>query len=156
MYLTIDFFNKLLYNNDKEMLMIDLLTEEQIIEFIEKYGDGDIFYSFHRGTDGTIIIKYLPNFTKFADESNIDAFKKELKDHPHLKERYLSEIILTNAYAYIPNNDHSAKNPLVKNYKKFLEDIKAKYSRRAEYCKPENIKDSKRNKHNDHHHHRGR
>ena len=100
---------------------MERLTEEQIIKFIEQYGDGDIYFSHYHETDGKTSVKYLPKFTKFADWDNIEPFKEELTEHPHLKDKYLQEIILTPNYAYIPNGDN--KNPLVKNYKKFLEDL---------------------------------
>ena len=130
--------------------MLDILTQENLVDFIQKYGDGDIYFSHYRETNGTIIIKYLPAFTKFADEDNIDTFKKELTDNPHLKERYLQEIILTPKFAYIPNSDKNNKNKLVKNYGKFLEDVKTanskKFAVKSKYCKPENNKNYK--KHN--------
>lgn len=128
--------------------MFDLLTQENLVDFIEKYGDGDIYYSHYKETNGTIIIKYLPSFTKFADEENIEPFKQELKEHPHIRSRYLQEIILTPKFAYIPNSDTSNKNKLVKNYSKFLEDLKKekakKYAVQTEYCKPENKKNHNR------------
>lgn len=119
------------------------LNEYQIMEFIEKYGDGDIYFSHYKETDGTIIVKYLPKFTHFADEDNILLFKKELREHPHLKPKYLAEIILTDKFAYIPNGNN--KNPLVENYKAFLEEIKApKFAVQSEACKEENIKETHR------------
>ena len=130
--------------------MIDSLTQQDLILFIEKYGNGDIYFSHYKDTTGKITIKYLPMFTKLADEDNIADFKKELTEHPHLKDKYLKEIIITNKFAYIPNDDFSSKNPLVLNYKKFLDNIKqqTKYSTKVIYCKPSNLKNNKqKNKH---------
>lgn len=112
--------------------MEQYLTEEQIAMFIEKYGDGDVYFSHYRETDGKISVKYLPNFTKFAEESNIPEFIKELTEKPHLKDKYLAEIILTDKFAYIPNGDN--KNPLVKNYQRFLKDLieAKKYQKKQE------------------------
>ena len=122
--------------------MIDILTQEDLINYIEKYGDGDIYYSHCKETDGRIIIKYFPKLTKFVDESSIEELKKEIKENPHLKARYLNEIILTPKFSYIPNSDGSSKNPLVENYKKFLEVIKKQRrqaqkvrSKDSEYCR---------------------
>lgn len=104
--------------------MIKTLTQEQLKAYIEQYGDEDVYFSHYRETDGKIVIKFLPQFTKFVDEENLHSFKKELIAKPHLKDKYLKEIILTPNFAYIPNDDHSEKNKLVKNYKKFLSDVK--------------------------------
>ena len=75
--------------------------------------------------DGNIEVKYFPNFTKFADESNIKLLKKEIEDDPNLEEKYVEKIVLTQAYAYLPDKKElSGKCDLVKNYKKFLSGIK--------------------------------
>ena len=132
--------------------MLSTLTQEDIVKFIEQYGDEDIYFSHYKETNGNIIVKYLPSFTKFLDPINILPFKKELTENPHLKDKYLMEIILTPKYAYLPNNSNSDKSKLVVNYKKFLDDLKkekaAKYAIKNEYCKPENVKSRNHNKSN--------
>lgn len=137
--------------------MVKELSEELIKYYIEHYGDGDIYFSHYLNDNGTIDIKYLPSFTKFADEENLPEFKKELEEHPHIKDRYLKIITISDRFAYIPNDEYSNKRALVKNYSKFLEDLKEaqrqkqeKYEKKNEHCKPENNKH-----HNGKHTHKG-
>ena len=135
--------------------MIKELSQDLIKYYIENYGDGDIYFSHYLNDDGTLEVKFLPAFTKFADEENIEEFKKELEEKPHLKDRYLKVIILTERFAHIPNDEYSNKKALVKNFNKFLEDLKAeqkkeeerKYAKKSEFCKQENVKKHKKDKH---------
>lgn len=100
------------------------LTQDQIKYYIENYGDGDIYYSHLYMENGTVEVKYFPKFTKFVDESNIDFLKDEIEKAPHLQEKYLATIVLGRAFAYIPESKSSNKDMLVKNYSKFLSEIK--------------------------------
>lgn len=101
------------------------LSKEQIKNYIEKYGDGDVYVSHYARTDGLVEIKYLPKIRKFVDDESIKhLINKEFKDRPHLKDKYLQVIIISDKFAHIPAIATSNKNPLVKNYQKFLNDVK--------------------------------
>ncbi len=101
------------------------LSKEQIKNFIEKYGDGDVYVSHYTRTDGLVEIKYLPKIRKFVEDESIKhLITEEFKEHPHLKDKYIQVIIISDKFAHIPASATSNKNPLVKNYQKFLDDVK--------------------------------
>ena len=138
------------------------LTQEEIIVFIEQYGDGDVYFS-HYYNNGVLEIKYFPALAKFADtesfKNGLKDFKKEISENPHLKDRYLKEIVLTDKQALIPNDEKSNERSLVKNYKKFLNDLsdfkkkekQNKYAKKSDFCKQENVKaNQKKYKRNNH------
>lgn len=103
------------------------LNNDLIKTFIEKYGDGDVYYSHKRLDDGRIKVKYFPSLTLFVSDENIPHLFEELKESPHLEPKYVREIILNDKIAYvIDDNGKKIKNALTKNYAKFLEDVKNK------------------------------
>ena len=105
--------------------MRTFLTTEQIKNFIENYGDGDVYYSHYTRTDGLVEIKYLPKIRKFVEDESINQLiTVEFKEKPHIRDRYLQVIVISDKFAHIPTSATSNKNPLVKNYQKFLNDVK--------------------------------
>lgn len=100
------------------------LNYYEIKDFIENYGDGDVYFSHEYNEEHQLEVKYLPKLTKFVDETSIPEFLKELEQKPHIQEKYIRTIVLTRNYAYIPEKKDSNKDKLVKNYSKFLNKIK--------------------------------
>lgn len=105
--------------------MIEKLNGKQLRNYIAKYGDGDVYYAHDHKPNGIIEIQYLPKILHFVDPNGIPAFIKELNGNPHIVQKYVKVIVLTEKFAYIPNDNRSNKNPLVMNYSKFLQSIKS-------------------------------
>ena len=101
--------------------------------FFQIYGDDDVYYSHEYMADGTLEIKYFPHLLKFIQNEDLDEFVSRFKDRPRLVDEYAKVLVLTDKFAYIPNDNKSDKNPLVKNYPKFLKNFNR--SLNSEYIK---------------------
>ncbi len=99
------------------------LNGEDLKLFIEKYGNGDVYFCHEHLENGMLQVKFLPGILNHTEPENIPDLLVYLKERPFTAERYLKAIILTDNYAYLPDDKRSNKNRLVKNYKKFLEDL---------------------------------
>ena len=100
------------------------LSEKQIKLFVEKYGDGDVYFSHEYLEDGTIKVKYFPVLRKFVSDESIPYLFVELQETPHLLPKYARDLYLTDTYAYVMFDGEVVKNKLTKNYRQFLQDVK--------------------------------
>ena len=100
------------------------LSEKQIKLFVEKYGDGDVYFSHEYLEDGTIKILYFPVIRKFVSDESIPYLFEELQETPHLIPKYTRELYLNETYAYVMFDGEVVKNKLTKNYRQFLQDVK--------------------------------
>ena len=107
------------YYNYKECIMI---TKEQAKDFINNYGNDDVFYSY-RQNKNYVEVEYFPNLAKFVSSEALETF---LKDYSPAKDNYgniLRTIIITDDCAVIKNRDKSTDLTLENNYAKFKQDI---------------------------------
>ncbi|MBP3631180.1 MAG: hypothetical protein J6J23_06835 [Clostridia bacterium] len=96
------------------------LTEEQIKMFVEKFGDGDVYFSHKVLKDGTIKVRYFPVLKKYVSEEIIPELFKEMQEYPHRIPKYTRELYLTEKSAYVLFDGQEVTNTLTNNYAKFL------------------------------------
>ncbi len=99
------------------------LQRKHIKNFIENYGDGDIFISYCYLPDGTIQVDYLPGITKFASENAIKSFIPKILNNDYKYKEYVRKIILSDYSAKILNKKETTCTDLERNYIKFLQDF---------------------------------
>lgn len=98
------------------------IKRAHIRNFIETYGDGDVFVDYSYLPNGTIEVGYLPNITKFASEKAINSFLPKIFNNKYKYKEYVRKIILSEKSAEIVDKTNTTCTELEKNYTKFLED----------------------------------
>lgn len=99
------------------------LSKEQIVDFIENYGNEDAYFSHEYKKDGSIIVNYIPNAGKCLSDKAIEKLKKEMMTNQRLYAESIRTVCLYNNYCQIYNKNRYTDLSLEKNYEKFLFDI---------------------------------
>ncbi len=98
------------------------LNKNQIIDFIENYGNDHVFLDYTIDQKGNYVVRYIPILSKLVSAETLPFALKEIHNN---KEKYASAIktiVLTKNKAYIINANKNTDMSLVENYKRFLKD----------------------------------
>lgn len=116
------------------------LTEEQIKDYIENYGDGDVYCAHRITREGLLEIDFMPCLANFVDESSITKTVEWINKKLELRKEYVKTIVVSDKFAYIPTSARSNHYALVKNFDKFMTRVRKQNKKknqptRVEYCR---------------------
>lgn len=117
---------------------IDNLTKKDIVEFIENYGEDDVYYSHKRIEGNRIQIDYIPCASKMLSVEAIDLFKDDLSKNYNRYKDFLRTIIITDKKAKIVNAPNYAYKTLEENYNLFQKDFEIEHANTNKTTKNDN------------------
>ena len=98
------------------------LTKNQIIDFVENYGNDHVFFDYCVNEKGNYIVRYIPILAKLVSQETLPIAIKEIKQNPTKYNDSIVTIVLTENKAYILNANQYTDMSRVENYQRFLRD----------------------------------
>lgn len=105
-----------------------MLTEAQAKKFIEKYGNDDVFYSYHYNKEiNAVEISYFSHLGKFLSPQAIDMFVEKYEQNEYKYKHLLRTLVISETSAYIEGASKKTKKfidtTLIDSYYANLEDV---------------------------------